>query len=91
MQLSAKSVLVIAIYFALCVLHTESTKYGKPFQSDEGITETIVRVIGNHPAEYRKAFIKYAAIANEKITDINAYIPMPFENACDQCAVSASF
>ena len=90
MQFYAKSVLVLAISFALCVLRTESSKYGKPFQSDEGITETIVRMIGNHPAEYRKAFIKYAAIANEKVTNIDAYIPMPFQNTCDQCAVSVS-
>ena len=82
--------LVLAISFACVCLCAESTKYGKPFQSDEGITESIIRMIGNHPAEYRKAFIKYVAIADEKVTNVDAYIPMPFQNACDQCEVSVS-
>ena len=85
----------LTLAFGLCLLvNVLQAKFvsgnGKLFQSDEGVTETIIRLISEDPVSFRSSVAKYAALVNVEMTKLDPYIPMPSQSNCRQCAVSRS-
>ena len=83
----------LTLAFGLCLfVNVLQAKFvsgnGKRFQSDEGVTETIIRLISEDPVSFRGSVAKYAALVNEEMTKLDPYIPMPSQSNCRQCAVS---
>ena len=85
----------LTLAFGLCLfVNVLQAKFvsgnGKLFQSDEGVTETIIRLISEDPVSFRSSVAKYAALENVEMTKLDPYIPMPSQSNCRQCAVSMS-
>ena len=87
-MLCAKIASSFCLVFIILQTHAnaENTKL---FQSDEGVTETIIRLVSADPTSVRKIIAKYADLANVEMATIEPYIPQPHQSNCDQCAVSS--
>ena len=89
MNLWAKLMLIFGLCLFVNVLEAKFVPgKGKLFQSDEGVTETIIRLISEDPVSFRKSVAKYAALANVEMSKLDPFIPTPSQNNCRQCAVS---
>ena len=93
MNLWAKLTLIFGLCLFVSALKAEEfvPGKGKLFQSDEGVTETIIRLVSEDPVSFRKSVAKYAALANVEMSKLDPFIPMPSQNDCRQCAVSISW
>ena len=92
MALYTKLTLVFGLCLFVNVLQVKFVSAnGKLFQSDEGVTETIIRLISEDPVSFRSSVAKHATLANVEMSKLDPYIPMPSQSNCRQCAVSSNW